>query len=151
MPTLCRSVLGGMDERGTLRMAAMNTTLSENQLQTLRGRLEARRDELEEEINNLSADVQSMAEDEELEGGAGSNHPADEGSDVRDASQSLTIQQDLQEMQQQVVAALERMDEGTYGLCQQCGKPIDPERLDALPHAAYDIEHQAEMERNARL
>ena len=131
-------------------MAATNTTLSETQLQSLHARLGARRDELEQEIANLTTDIREIAEDEQLEGGT-SNHPADEGSDVRDAEQSLTIQQDLREMQTQVMAALARMDEGTYGLCLQCGKPIDSERLDALPHAAYDIEHQAEVERNAGL
>lgn len=132
-------------------MATANTTLSDEQLQTLRGRLEERRRELDEEIGNLTADIQAMAADEELEGSVGGNHPGDQGSDVRDAEQSLTIRLDLEEMRRQVIAALERMDEGTYGLCLQCGKLIDPERLDALPHAAYDIEHQAELERNARL
>ena len=132
-------------------MATADTTLSDEQLQTLRGRLEERRRELDEEIGNLTADIQAMADDEELEGSVGGNHPGDQGSDVRDAEQSLTIRLDLEEMRRQVIAALDRMDEGTYGLCLQCGKPIDPERLDALPHAAYDIEHQAELERNARL
>jgi DnaK suppressor protein len=132
-------------------MATANTSLSDEQLQSLRRRLEERRRELDEEISNLTSDIQAMTQDELTEGGTGGNHPGDEGSDVRDAEQSLTIQQDLEAMRRQVIAALERMDEGTYGLCQQCGKPIDPERLDALPHAAYDIKHQAEMERNAGL
>ena len=38
-------------------------------------------------------------------------------------------------MLQQIEGALQRMDEGTYGLCQNCGNPIDPERLEALPYA----------------
>ena len=35
----------------------------------------------------------------------------------------------------QIEAALKRMDAGTFGLCQTCGKPIAPERLEALPWA----------------
>jgi RNA polymerase-binding protein DksA len=31
--------------------------------------------------------------------------------------------------------ALERIDDGTYGLCERCGKPIDPDRLEARPWA----------------
>ncbi len=132
-------------------MATAHTALSDEQLQSLRGRLEERRRELEDEIEKMTADIQAMTADEQTEGGTGGNHPSDEANDVRDAEQSLTMQLDLEEMRRQVVAALNRMDDGTYGLCQLCGKPIDPERLDALPYAAYDIQHQAEMERNAGL
>ncbi len=132
-------------------MATAHSALSDEQLQSLRGRLEERRRELDDEIEKMIADIQAMTADEQTEGGTGGNHPSDEANDVRDAEQSLTMQLDLEEMRRQVVAALNRMDEGTYGLCQLCGNPIDPERLDALPYAAYDIQHQAEMERNAGL
>lgn len=133
------------------RMATSHTALSDEQMQTLRARLEERRRELDDEIAGLTADIQDMTQDERTESGTGGNHPGDEGSDVRDAEQSLTIQQDLEEMRRQVDDALQRMEEGTYGLCLTCGKPINPERLEALPYAAYDIEHQAEMERNSGL
>ncbi len=132
-------------------MATAHSALSDEQLQSLRGRLEERRRELDDEIEKMTADIQAMTADEQTEGGTGGNHPSDEANDVRDAEQSLTMQLDLEAMRRQVVAALNRMDEGTYGLCQLCGNPIDPERLDALPYAAYDIQHQAEMERNAGL
>jgi len=42
--------------------------------------------------------------------------------------------------------ALRRIDEGTYGLCARCGKPIDEERLKAMPTAKYDAECQAAIE-----
>ncbi|MCB0132741.1 MAG: TraR/DksA C4-type zinc finger protein [Caldilineaceae bacterium] len=41
-----------------------------------------------------------------------------------------------EELLAQVQAALQRMDAGTYGICTQCGRAIDPQRLEALPHAA---------------
>lgn len=41
-----------------------------------------------------------------------------------------------------VDAALARVDQGTYGLCESCGKPIAPERLEALPSAALCIDCQ---------
>ena len=37
-------------------------------------------------------------------------------------------------------AALERMEEGTYGICEKCGKPIGEERLEALPWATLCID-----------
>lgn len=42
--------------------------------------------------------------------------------------------------------ALRRIDEGTYGQCVRCGKPIDEERLKAMPTAKYDAACQAAIE-----
>jgi RNA polymerase-binding transcription factor len=42
--------------------------------------------------------------------------------------------------------ALRRLDEGTYGICEQCRKPIDERRLEAIPTARYHAECQAELE-----
>jgi DnaK suppressor protein len=47
--------------------------------------------------------------------------------------------------------ALMRIDEGTYGQCARCGKPIDERRLEALPTARYDAACQAEIEANQGL
>jgi len=56
----------------------------------------------------------------------------------------------LGERESQMVAdidqALLRMDEGTYGQCARCGKPIDERRLEALPTARYDAACQTEIE-----
>ena len=42
--------------------------------------------------------------------------------------------------------ALRRIDEGTFGQCRRCGKPIDEERLKAMPTAKYDAACQAAIE-----
>ncbi len=42
--------------------------------------------------------------------------------------------------------ALQRIDEGTYGQCERCGKEIDERRLEAMPTARYDAKCQAEVE-----
>jgi RNA polymerase-binding transcription factor DksA len=38
------------------------------------------------------------------------------------------------------------LDEGTFGTCERCGKPIDERRLDALPTARFDAACQSELE-----
>ena len=43
--------------------------------------------------------------------------------------------------------ALERLDEGTYGMCIDCGRPIEPARLQAVPWAAYCLADQEKHER----
>lgn len=47
-----------------------------------------------------------------------------------------------QERLDQVHAALQRIDEGTYGICTRCGGEINPERLNALPYAEHCVRCQ---------
>ena len=67
---------------------------------------------------------------------------------LRDLIQELALQ--LGERESQMVAdidqALLRIDEGSYGQCARCGKPIDERRLEALPTARYDAACQAAIE-----
>jgi len=50
------------------------------------------------------------------------------------------------ELIEEIDEALRRIDEGTYGQCERCGKPNDEERLKAIPTARYDAECQAKIE-----
>ena len=78
------------------------------------------------------------------------------GSQAAAASQVFEQQRDLalrDRATQQLTlvdAALARLDAGTYGPCQRCGEPIPPERLEALPWAAYDIDCQRVVDRGGR-
>ena len=55
------------------------------------------------------------------------------------------------EILQEIDKALKRMEEGTYGLCEVCGKPIEEKRLEALPWTTLCIEHAAEAEKTRDL
>jgi RNA polymerase-binding transcription factor len=78
------------------------------------------------------------------------------GSQAAAASQVFEQQRDLAlrdravQQLELVDAALERIDAGTFGACRRCGRPIAPERLEALPWAAYCIECQREIGRTGR-
>ena len=67
---------------------------------------------------------------------------------LQDVNQEIAFR--LGERESQMVAdidqALMRMDEGTYGICARCDRPIDERRLEALPTARYDAACQAEIE-----
>jgi DnaK suppressor protein len=45
---------------------------------------------------------------------------------------------------------LKRLDEGTYGVCEACGREIPVARLDARPEARFCVDDQAQAEREAR-
>ncbi|HEX8891258.1 MAG TPA: TraR/DksA family transcriptional regulator [Pyrinomonadaceae bacterium] len=67
---------------------------------------------------------------------------------LQDVNQELTLR--MGERESQAVAeideALRRIDDGTYGECERCGKPIDERRLEAMPTARFDAACQAEIE-----
>ena len=78
------------------------------------------------------------------------------GSQAAAASQVFEQQRDLalrdRAMQQLALvnAALGRLADGTFGACLRCGQPIAPERLEALPWAAYCISCQANVDKGRR-
>ena len=50
---------------------------------------------------------------------------------------------------EQIDAALARMEAGNYGICDDCGQPINPARMEALPYATFCIECQAKADRHS--
>jgi DnaK suppressor protein len=72
---------------------------------------------------------------------------------LRDVNQEIALR--LGEHESRMVAdidqALLRIDEGTYGECARCGKPIDERRLDAMPTARYDAACQTIIEESQGL
>ncbi|MBR4465200.1 TraR/DksA C4-type zinc finger protein [bacterium] len=62
-------------------------------------------------------------------------HIADIGSDASGMELMLGLASNQQKLLQQVNEALARIEDGTYGFCQICGKPIPQARLEAIPEA----------------
>ncbi|HEY2702446.1 MAG TPA: TraR/DksA C4-type zinc finger protein [Candidatus Dormibacteraeota bacterium] len=74
-------------------------------------------------------------------------HPADEATELFEEERDLGVEHDVDHLIAEVDAALQRVDEGRYGICEACGKPIPDERLEAVPAARYCVEDQARRER----
>jgi RNA polymerase-binding protein DksA len=121
--------------------------LTDTQHQQLRSWLEAERDRLKTVLGHLEDEAVSLGESEEAERGTLGNHPADSGTDAFEAEQVIALERNEEELLDLVERALERMDAGTYGVCERCGREIAAERLEALPYATLCIACQAELER----
>ncbi len=74
------------------------------------------------------------------------NHQADDATDAFEQTKELSLLQNSERLLAQVQAALARFEEGTYGLCERCGKEIDPARLQALPYVALCMVCQQHLE-----
>ncbi len=116
----------------------------------VRRRLEAERQRLQGLIDDVL--TASDAGDDETESvgalSSADQHPADLGSETaaREANEGLvdSMRAELAEIQD----ALARLEEGSYGRCVICHRPIGRDRLEALPATPFCLEHaqQAEFE-----
>jgi DnaK suppressor protein len=114
--------------------------LDERRMQRNRKWLEEERARLQMEITSVSA-----AMDERERPGLGT-HMADSATEVFEQARNLAVNQRLRRTLEQVDRALLKMDNGSYRVCDQCGGPIDPARLKALPYATYCMSCQARLE-----
>ncbi len=64
---------------------------------------------------------------------------ADAAQTTSERARVLSLAEGLQQRLEDVQAALGRIDKGTYGKCEACGKDIPPERLEAIPAASLCI------------
>jgi RNA polymerase-binding protein DksA len=74
-------------------------------------------------------------------------HQADAGSDAYDRDFALSMLSKEQSSLYEIDEALKRIDDGTYGVCDLCEKPIKHDRLEALPFTRYTVDCQAELEK----
>ena len=69
-------------------------------------------------------------------------HPADAGSETFEREKDLSILEQLEAELAEIQAALRRIDEGTYGIDEVTGRPIAPERLEAVPTARTNVDDE---------
>jgi len=101
--------------------------------------LERRRHDLEEIRDSARRQLGVPLEDEEL--ATYDQHPADLATDTVEREQHLSVVEMAEASLRDVERAVKRLDEGSYGICEVCGRPIPDERLRALPETPFCVEH----------
>lgn len=125
--------------------------MNEAKSKKLRKALEHRKAEIEGDVSYMADEIRAIGVEQDDENGSLGNHFAEDGASVAEAERIITVTEDLQHILQLVNSALSRMDQGSYGACQRCGKAIAAARLEAFPYVAYCIECQSILEREQML
>jgi DnaK suppressor protein len=117
--------------------------------EAFRTRLETERDRVRGAIEFLHEDNSHSLEDEtgETNASGADNHPGDTASATYDRELELGLEEGAEEVLAKIEAALRRIDDGTYGICENCGQPIGEERLEAMPWATLCIDDKRREER----
>jgi DnaK suppressor protein len=108
-----------------------------------RARLEEERGRLTEAVDFLERENPGSLSDElgEVAGGA-DNHLGDTATATYDRELDQGLEEGVQQTLQEIEAALRKIEEGSYGVCEVCGEPIGADRLSAIPWARLCIDDQ---------
>jgi RNA polymerase-binding transcription factor DksA len=101
-------------------------------LDNLRAQLEDERASLLRQLEELGAGDKGMSYDENF---------ADSGQVAAEQGENRMVVASLSDQLGDVERALAKLEKGTYGLCETCGKEIAEARLEAMPAARYCIDH----------
>ncbi len=125
-----------LEKRGA---GVANTELDEGFVQQQRQRLEELRGELARLRGGLEEDQQDRAEDE---GDMTENDSGDMSQSLFTREVDATVEVQVERRLQHVERALQKIEEGTYGLSDESGKTIPKGRLEAVPEAIRTVEEQ---------
>ena len=114
----------------------------------LRSRLETERKRLNEELEQMKTGARSADERRE---GSPFGKREEEATETFELEKRLAMQKRVRDQLAEVEHALHKFQDETYGLCDNCGKPIDPARLEALPQASLCMNCKAQQAKDAKV
>jgi DnaK suppressor protein len=112
------------------------------ELEEIKERLLQLKRQLGISLKSVSNDVKTSEESKGY-----SQHQADEGTDDFGQTISIEVSSKEQGMVRQIDRALEKIEEGTYGVCDVTGEEIPLKRLDAIPYATMTVSAQEKLEK----
>jgi len=101
-----------------------------------------------EELERLMTNVLPAGERRE---GSPFGKREEEATETFELEKRLALEERIKDRLAEVEHALHKFDSGTYGLCDNCGQPIDPARLEALPQANLCLSCKAHQAKNAKV
>jgi RNA polymerase-binding protein DksA len=121
--------------------------LTKKETDELQARLQQERAELEVQLATIE-DASFATTQSDLSGDVGlDDESADAGTATFEREKDLSIEQNVRDLLQKIDRALKRIHEGTYGICERCGKPIEKARIKALPYVDLCIKDAREQAR----
>ena len=118
-------------------MAKKKTEQTNVGFNLLRSRLESEQKRINEELEQLKSTVRPADERRE---GSPFGKREEEATESFELERRLTLEKRLRAQLADVEHALQKFKDKTYGLCDSCGQPIAPERLEALPQASLCLD-----------
>ena len=117
------------------------------ELKAFKEELQGHHEEVEKQLREISEST-FAGNQTDLTGEMGFDEEyADAGSATFEREKDLSLVNNLRDLLEKIEKAMAKIDEGTYGLCDRCGKPIEKARLKALPYANLCLKDKQAEER----
>ena len=121
--------------------------LAAKELKTVKAALQSHHDEVERQFREISEST-FAGNQTDLSGEMGFDEEyADAGTATFERERDLSLLNNLRDLVERIDKALAKIEDGTYGVCDRCGKPIEKARLKYLPYANLCIKDKQEEER----
>ncbi|MGW7793245.1 TraR/DksA family transcriptional regulator, partial [Streptomyces tricolor] len=133
-------------EPGELAVRPGEDPWTPDEVAEARAELQSEMQRLQEELDSSEASLVGLMRDS---GDGAGDDQADTGSKNITREHELALAANAREMLTQTERALERLDAGTYGLCENCGDPIGKARMQAFPRATLCVECKQKQERRS--
>ena len=117
-----------------------NTPYGQEELEHFKEILIKQREETREEIDQLKESLEDLKTRAADESSAQAHHPGNVGTEEGEEETLYVLVRRSRDKLKETNAALDRIELGTYGVCEDTGKKIQKERLEAIPHTRYSIE-----------
>jgi DnaK suppressor protein len=115
---------------------------------SLRAQLESEHKRLTEELDKVQTSASSSEERRE---GSPFGKREEEATETLELEKRLALENRIRQEISGIEHALDKFEKGTYGLCDNCGQRIAPERLEALPQASLCVNCKALLTKNAKV
>jgi DnaK suppressor protein len=128
-------------------MPTQRSPFTRKELDDLQKRLQEERDELQRQASEIEESSFGTPQSELTGEVSFDEEYADAGTATFERERDLSLTNNIRDLTEKIDRALERIDEGTYGVCERCGKPIEKARIKALPYATLCIKDKQAEER----
>ena len=108
--------------------------LTKQEVKDLHERLVDERNELQMQLLTIEEDTFAATQSDSSGDVGLDDESADAGTATFEREKDLSIENNVRDLLQKIERALKRIDAGTYGVCDRCGKPIEKARIKALPY-----------------
>jgi len=113
-------------------------------VEELKEKLESEKKSIQKELESFATEDPNLKHNWDTKYSNREDGDKDEEADeVQEYDNKLSLEYSLELKLKDVNIALEKIEKGTYGTCEKCGKEIDEERLKAIPEARFCMKHNS--------
>ncbi len=134
------------DKAKKKRQSTKNALYSPEDKEYFRELIMSKRAKLLEELGYLKESSETTLEEYSGDNSTYSFHMADQGTDAQEREKAFLFASREGKFLAHLDRALDRINDGTYGSCVECGEPISKARLEAVPHARMCVDCKTKLE-----